>query len=145
MQLGRYQILRKIADGGMARVYAARVSGASGFEKLVAIKQMLPEISPRPDMRRMFLDEARVAANIRSPHVVSTFDLGEAEDGSPYIVMDLVLGCTVSEITRAFAKEARHVPLTYASSSCAKQPLACMTPTRRPRHGEPHCELFTAT
>lgn len=95
---GRYEILCEVASGGMATVYAARVVGAVGFEKLVALKRMLPSVSADERYRRMFLDEAKVAAHIHSPYVVSTFDLGAQSDGSLYIVMDLVVGTALSSI-----------------------------------------------
>jgi serine/threonine protein kinase len=98
---GRYELLCEIASGGMATVFAARVAGAVGFEKLVAIKRMLPAMSEDPRFRNMFLDEARVAAHINSPYVVSTFDLDAAPDGSLYIVMDLVVGCSLADILRS--------------------------------------------
>lgn len=93
----------------MATVYAARVVGAVGFEKLVALKRMLPSVSADDGYRRMFLDEAKVAAHIHSPYVVSTFDLGEQADGSLYIVMDLVVGSALSSILAG--SHGRQLPL----------------------------------
>lgn len=98
--IGRYELLTEIASGGMASVYAARVKGAEGFEKLVALKRMLPAISSDPEFQKMFLDEGRLAAHIRSSYVVSTFDLDRHHDGSFYLVMDLVIGASVSSILR---------------------------------------------
>ncbi|MFK8003043.1 MAG: serine/threonine protein kinase [Polyangiales bacterium] len=106
---GRYEILCEVASGGMATVYAARVVGAVGFEKLVALKRMLPRVSADDGYRRMFLDEAKVAAHIHSPYVVSTFDLGEQADGSLYIVMDLVVGSALSSILAG--SHGRQLPL----------------------------------
>lgn len=102
--LGRYELLFRIASGGMAEVFAARVRGEAGFQKLVAIKRMLPSIADDDEFVTMFLDEARVAANIDSPHVVSTSDLGRAEDGSLYIVMELVVGTTLARIFKWHSK-----------------------------------------
>ncbi|RLB48293.1 MAG: serine/threonine protein kinase, partial [Deltaproteobacteria bacterium] len=76
--LGRYELLFRIAAGGMAEVYAARVRGEAGFQKLVAVKRMLPQLADDEEFTTMFLDEARLAANISSPHCVSTLDLGRA-------------------------------------------------------------------
>ncbi len=109
--LGRYELLEEIASGGMATVYAARVAGTAGFEKLVALKQMLPGIRIDPKFRTMFLDEARVAAHIRSPHVVSTFDLDQAQDGSLFIVMDLVIGSSLSDLLRDSVKDGVQLPI----------------------------------
>ncbi len=108
-KFGRYEALFRIASGGMAEVFAGRVRGEGGFEKLVAIKRMLPHLADDPEFVSMFLDEARVAANVSSAHVVSTLDIGRTEDGALFIVMDLVLGLSLSEL-RAVARK-RRVPM----------------------------------
>lgn len=114
LRLGRYETLFRIASGGMAEVHAARVRGEGGFEKLVAIKRMLPHLADDDRFVDMFLDEARIAANISSPHVVQTLDLGRADDGSLYIVMDLVVGVSLSALLRAETKAGRFVPVPIA-------------------------------
>ena len=98
----------------MAEVYAARVSGEAGFQKLVAVKRMLPTLADDEEFVTMFLDEARVAAHIESPHVVTTHDLGRAEDGSLYIAMELVVGVTLSRILRTYARRNAWVPVPVA-------------------------------
>ena len=82
----------------MAEVFAARVRGEGGFEKLVAVKRMLPHLAEDPQFVRMFLDEARVAANLASANVVQTLDIGRTDDGALYIVMELVLGLSLAEL-----------------------------------------------
>lgn len=109
--LGRYQLLREIASGGMATVYAARAGGAGGFQKLVAVKRMLPHMTSEQRFKDMFLDEARLTANIRSPYAVATLDLGEAEDGSLFLVMDLVIGSSLAEILRGCITQGRVLPI----------------------------------
>lgn len=104
-------MLAEIASGGMATVYAARVTGAQGFEKLVAVKRMLPAISSDPECRNMFIDEGRLAAHIRSSYVVSTFDLQEHEDGSLYLVMDLVIGASLASVLRGSAGAPLPIPV----------------------------------
>ncbi len=89
--LGRYELLLPIAKGGMAMVWAARLKGSRGFQKLVAIKTMLPGMIDDPNFERMFLDEASLASQVRHPHVVEIHDLGE-QAGVPYIVMEWVDG-----------------------------------------------------
>ena len=113
-RLGRYELLFRIAAGGMAEVFAARVSGEAGFQKLVAVKRMLPTLADDEEFVTMFLDEARVAAHIASPHVVATHDLGRADDGSLYIAMELVVGVTISRILRSHARKNAWVPLPMA-------------------------------
>ena len=109
--MGRYEMLFRIASGGMAEVWAARVRGEAGFQKLVAIKRMLPNLAEDEDFVAMFLDEARVAANIASPHVVQTLDLGRDDEGALYIVMELIVGVTLGRVLKAATKARRVVPL----------------------------------
>ncbi|MEM9073211.1 MAG: protein kinase [Myxococcota bacterium] len=98
LTFGRYEALFHIASGGMAEVFAARLRGPAGFEKLVAVKRLLPDLSD-DHFVTMFLDEARLAAHITSPHVVQTLELGRADDdGALYIVMELVIGVTLFEL-----------------------------------------------
>src|ERR1700742_3078660 len=78
-KLGRYDLLAPVARGGMGQVWVARLRGARGFHKLVAIKTL---ICPRGDearMERMLLEEARIAALIQHSNVVQTLELGEHE------------------------------------------------------------------
>lgn len=111
---GRYETLFRIAAGGMAEVYAARVRGEAGFQKLVALKRMLPHLTDDERFVTMFMDEGRLAANISSPNVVSTLDLGRADDGSLYLVMELVLGTTLSGLLRNAAREGARIPIEVA-------------------------------
>src|SRR4051812_20296198 len=99
-RFGRYEALFRIAAGGMAEVFAARIRGEAGFEKLVAVKRMLPHLAEDDGFVDMFLDEARVAVQVSSPHVVQTLDLGRADDGALYIVMELVVGAALSTLIR---------------------------------------------
>lgn len=113
-QFGRYEALFKIAAGGMAEVFAARIRGEAGFEKLVAVKRMLPHIAEDAQFVDMFLDEARVAVHVSSPHVVQTLDLGRAEDGALYIVMELVVGAALSTLVRDIRRANSRVPIPIA-------------------------------
>src|SRR5688500_12355965 len=101
---GRYEVMFRIAGGGMAEVFAGRVRGEAGFEKLVAIKRVLPHLAGEESIAKMFLDEARVAANITNPHVVQTLDLGRTEEGAAYLVMELVVGIDLAEVLRLTSK-----------------------------------------
>jgi serine/threonine-protein kinase len=95
---GRYEPLFRIAAGGMAEVYAARIQGEAGFQKLLAVKRMLPHLARDPGFVDMFLNEAKLAAHVASPHVVQTLDLGRGTDGSLYIVMELVVGLSLARL-----------------------------------------------
>ncbi len=113
-RFGRYEALFKIAAGGMAEVFAARIRGEAGFEKLVAVKRMLPHLAEDAQFVDMFLDEARVAVHVSSPHVVQTLDLGRAEDGALYIVMELVVGSALSTLVRDVRRNNGRVPIPIA-------------------------------
>ncbi len=112
--LGRYELLMPIAKGGMAMVWAARLKGSRGFQKLVAIKTMLPVMSDDPNFEKMFLDEASLASEIRHPHVIEILDLGE-QDNVLYLVMEWVDGEPLNVVMNYAAKEGG-IPLRIAVS-----------------------------
>src|SRR3954464_7949021 len=95
--LGRYELLLPIAKGGMAQVWAARLRGSRGFQKVVAIKTVLHDVIDNTRMERMFLEEARLASQIHHPNVVGTLELGEHE-GTLYLVMEWVDGEPLNQV-----------------------------------------------
>jgi serine/threonine protein kinase len=116
-RFGRYETLFRIAGGGMAEVFVARALGEGGFQKIVALKRMRPELAEDARFVTMFLDEGRLAANIASPHVVSTLDLGRAEDNSLYLVLELVTGTSLQAIMFADDNNTPHdepIPIAIA-------------------------------
>ncbi len=76
----RYEVLKRIAVGGMAEIFLARVHGPEGFEKLVVLKRPLPQLAADREFTRMFLDEARLAATLDHPNIAHVYDFGFAED-----------------------------------------------------------------
>ena len=110
--LGRYELLMPVARGGMASVWAARLKGSRGFQKLVAIKTMLPGLIDDPSFERMFLDEASLASQVRHPHVIEIMDLGE-QDRILYLVMEWVNGEALSIIMK-YAAIRGGIPLPIA-------------------------------
>ncbi len=96
--IGRYEIVRRIASGGMATVFRARVRGVDGFSRAVAIKLCHPHLREDPAFVAMFLDEARIASSIHHANVVATLDLGRED--SLYIVMEYVDGGRLSDLLR---------------------------------------------
>ncbi len=76
-RLGPYELLERLATGGMAEVYLARRAGPHGFAKLVAVKRILPQLASDSDFVAMFVDEARVTARLAHPNIVQVFDFGE--------------------------------------------------------------------
>jgi serine/threonine protein kinase len=108
--LGPYELLRRIATGGMAEVYLARRAGPHGFQKLVAVKRILPQYARDPDFVAMFIDEARVCARLGHPNIVQVFDFGE-QDGELYMAMEYVDGTTGARLIRAAASRSEDIPL----------------------------------
>ncbi len=109
-RLDRYELLAPIAHGGMATVWVARLKGKHGFEKLFAIKTILPEHASDDQFRTMFLDEARLASRIVHPNVAQILELGE-QQGILYIVMEWVDGYTLSKMGRAAEKAGQRIPV----------------------------------
>ncbi|MEM7608264.1 MAG: serine/threonine-protein kinase [Myxococcota bacterium] len=98
LTFGNYEALFHIASGGMAEVFAARIGSTSGRERLVAVKRLLPDLTDER-FKTMFMDEAQIASQVRSPHVVRTFELGtDDDDGALFIVMELIVGVTLFEL-----------------------------------------------
>jgi len=110
--LGRYELLLPVAAGGMAMVWAARLKGSRGFQKIVAVKTMLPKLSEDPQFEKMFLDEASLASRIHHPNVVEVLDLGE-ESGVLFIAMEWLDGAPLNQVMKA-AKTAQGIPIPVA-------------------------------
>jgi len=95
--LGRYELLAKLATGGMGEIFLARLRGEGGFEKLTVIKRLLPELVSAEHFVSMFLDEARIAAKLSHPNVCEVFELGH--EGTQYfIAMKYLEGVPFSRI-----------------------------------------------
>ena len=108
--LGKYEVLRKIATGGMAEIYLARVRGTAGFEKLVVLKRILPNVAEDPTFVQMFLDEARLAATLQHPNIADVYDVGD-DSGAPFFAMEFIHGQDVRSIRMAARKSNEQVPL----------------------------------
>jgi serine/threonine protein kinase len=112
VKLGRYELLRNLAVGGMAELFVARASGLEGFEKLVVLKRILPQLATNADFIKMFLDEARIAALLHHPNIAQVYDFGRAGE-SYFFTMEYVPGKDLREILRA-AKRRGGIPLEHA-------------------------------
>ncbi len=111
-EVGRYLVLEHLADGGMASVHLGALRGVADPPQLVAIKAMHAQLARRPELRSMFLDEARTVARVRHPRVVETLDVLTAED-EVFLVMDYVRGPALSTVLHAVGPSG--VPLAVAS------------------------------
>src|SRR6185436_18309221 len=91
---GRYQLVERLAVGGMAEVFRATAPGDHGFQKQVVVKRLLPHLVTDATYRHMFIDEAKLTARLVHPKIAQTFELGEV-DGALYIAMEHVDGIDV--------------------------------------------------
>jgi len=115
----RYRVLKRLASGGMAEVFVAESAGIEGFKKRVAIKRVLPHLSKRDQFIAMFLDEARLSAQLSHSNVVSVFDIGVG-DGAYFIVMEYVDGADLRAINEHRKKIGRPFPVEVAVFICQK-------------------------
>jgi serine/threonine protein kinase len=113
--VGRYLLAARLASGGMSSVHLGRLVGPAGFGRTVAIKQLHPHLAEEREFVTMLLDEARLAARVRHPNVVSVGDVVEA-DGQLLLVMDYVAGVSLAELLRRALDERQPLPLPVASA-----------------------------
>jgi len=111
--LERYDVLDRIAVGGMAEVFLAKAYGAHGFEKTLAIKRILPELASDPEFAARFIAEAKVAVRLSHANVVQVFDFGRIGE-SLFIAMEFVDGLDLAAMLRKFKDDRRQVPLPAA-------------------------------
>jgi serine/threonine-protein kinase len=110
----RFQLVAKIAEGGMGTVYRAAQVGISGFTKQVAIKTLNREASNDPEFVEMFIGEARLVADLVHQNIVQIYQLGKA-GGQLYIAMELISGCNLQELITAHTRQGRVFPLDIAA------------------------------
>jgi serine/threonine protein kinase len=111
---GPYTLLERIATGGMAEVFKAKRSGVEGFEKVVAVKRILPHLSDNKEFVDMFIDEAKVVAGLTHPNIVQIFDLGRLDDAY-FIAMEYVHGNDLRSILRRAKDKGLRLPLDLAA------------------------------
>jgi hypothetical protein len=113
---GNYQLIRRIARGGMAEVFLASQRGPEGFERTVAIKRILPHLADSPEFVAMFMDEARLAARLTHPNVAHIYEFGKVEDDY-FIAMEYIDGIDLAPII--LAGEQGLLPLAHAARVAA--------------------------
>jgi serine/threonine protein kinase len=116
--IGRYTLSPPIAAGGMATVSLALQTGGGGFSRLVAVKRLLPRLAEEPRFTAMFLDEARLAARVRHPHVIETLDV-VTEGDEVAIVLEYVEGDALSALVKGAAALGERLPIDVAASIVA--------------------------
>src|SRR5262245_13686229 len=107
---GPYRLIDRLAVGGMAEVFKAKRSGVEGFEKVVAVKRILPHLSDNQEFVDMFVDEAKMVAGLTHPNIVQIFDLGRI-DKSYYIAMEYVHGHDLRTILKRAKEKGMRMPL----------------------------------
>jgi serine/threonine protein kinase len=112
-RLGRYELITRIGQGGMAEVQLAMQRGPAGFEKLVVVKLIHEKLAQEKTFVDMLLDEARVAALVKHPNVVDIYDLGHV-DGRYFIAMEYLEGEPLLALLRAGRDGTRLDPLSTA-------------------------------
>ncbi|HVT08168.1 MAG TPA: serine/threonine-protein kinase [Polyangia bacterium] len=111
---GRYRLLGRIGEGGMAEVYRAMMTGPEGFERELVLKRILPRLSDTGDFKTMFIREAKISALLLHPNIVQIYEFGEA-DGAYFIAMESVQGVTLREALTTLRREQRMMPHLVAA------------------------------
>jgi serine/threonine protein kinase len=114
MKFGQYELLERVAIGGMAEVYRGRVAGVEGFEKSVAIKRILPEFARDDRFISMMLTEARIHSALSHRNILQIHDLGISEDGEYFIVLEYVEGHDLRAVMEAAAELGVQIPDSLA-------------------------------
>jgi serine/threonine protein kinase len=114
ISFGKYLLLERINVGGMAEIFLARSRGVHGFKRILAIKKILPTMAEDEEFIAMFVDEARIAAELSHAGIVQIFELGKFEDDY-YIAMEFVHGKDMRFIQERLARERRPIPVSLAS------------------------------
>lgn len=122
-RLGKYEVLCRLSTGGMSEIYLAHQTGLAGFNKLVVLKTILPDIGGEEDFVRMFLEEARITAAFNHPNVAQVYEL-DTDDGQLFMAMEFVQGCTLVEMARACRQAREAIPLGFTLAAVRDTALA---------------------
>ncbi|RLB58906.1 MAG: hypothetical protein DRI34_03425 [Deltaproteobacteria bacterium] len=117
-KFGKYELVRKIAVGGMAEIFLATHTGPEGFKKHVAIKRILPHLTEDSDFVTMFLDEARLVARFSHPNLVQIFELGQVRNVY-FLAMEYVNGASMSRVLKTCRKNDIPFPAEYGVKICS--------------------------
>ena len=109
-QLGKYSLTRHLATGGMAEIWLAEQAGPGGFNKELVIKRILPHFAEDATFTTMFLDEARLAAQLSHPKIAQIYELGEI-DGQYFIAMEYIPGIDLDVLLHQVTEGGEHIPI----------------------------------
>jgi serine/threonine-protein kinase len=113
VRFGKYTLIDRIAVGGMAEIFLARQAGLEGFEKTIVIKRIRPHLSKQPNFVKMFLNEAKLAAQLNHPNIVQIYDLGKINE-SYFIAMEYIFGRDMRRIIPKADALGIPFPMVYA-------------------------------
>lgn len=113
VQFGKYILLEKIATGGMSELYMGKITGAKGFEKLVAIKKILPHLTSEETLVSSFIDEAKLAAFLQHQNIVQIYDFGIMED-TYFITMEYLVGKDIRFVIEKSKQTNHHLSVENA-------------------------------
>jgi eukaryotic-like serine/threonine-protein kinase len=119
---GRYELLDKLGEGGMAEVFKARLRGGAGIDKLLVIKRILPQVSSDPEFIRLFVNEARIALPLTHGNITSTFEFGDVE-GQFFLAMEYIHGQDLATVMHRCGEARVRMPVEaalYIASEVAK-------------------------
>jgi len=115
---GKYELVEPVGRGGMASVWLGYTHGVAGFRRKVAIKRVLTQLKLDERFEAMFVEEARVVADLNHPNIVQVHDFGRDQEGGYYIVMEWVEGLSLLDYARAFVRVGDVPPWHLASAIC---------------------------
>ncbi len=109
----RYELVERIAVGGMAEVFRAKTFGVQGFEKQLAVKRILPELASNREFVDRFIGEAKIAATLNHANIVQVLDFSRFGD-SLFIAMEFIDGCDLSALFKWYRQEGKVLPIAAA-------------------------------
>jgi serine/threonine protein kinase len=115
--IGKFDVVRLLATGGMGEVYLARQQGAGGFERAVVVKRLLPQFARDQQFVQMFLNEGRLSGMLMHPNIAQVYELGESH-GSYYLAMEYVHGKSFRVVQRALEAQTRLIGPALAARIC---------------------------
>lgn len=122
-KLGKYSLIRHLATGGMAEIWLAEQEGPGGFNKQLVIKRILPHLARDGQFAQMFLDEARLVAQLTHPNIGQIFELGEL-DGSYFLAMEYIEGIDLSVMVELCHARGTHIPIELVVFAVSQMLLA---------------------
>ena len=128
--LGRYVLLDRIGEGGMAEVFTAVSFGSGGFRRTFVVKRLRPEMATNPVAVAHFIDEANLASTLVHPNIVPVFDFGEVA-GSYFLAQEYIVGRDLGRLTRRMVE--RNVPAISRERGAVRRPRGAARAALRPR------------